>query len=241
MNMMPTPAGYDPYANRPRQSCCRIWCRKLSSLTSRKLSSLRCGQVEYGPYANRPRQSCCRSCGELLFSIATSIKLSWLRSLVERTAPALESCIIPIQTSCSYVFDPIQTSCSYVFYYKRYVKQLEGGLKRLCDVRAALQREVDAAKTQRKTVSPEVESWLAEVDAVEEAAQRFIGDAESRKHLYEPIARYLLSRKSVEMLRMLLERQVEGNQFRKVADAAPPPRIGSTFVRILNPGFSRPN
>ncbi|OMP01184.1 cc-nbs-lrr resistance protein [Corchorus olitorius] len=95
--------------------------------------------------------------------------------------------------------------------------------------------------TQRKTISAEVESWIAEVNAVEEAAQKFIRDAKSRKHLYEPIARYLLSRKSVEMLGKLSEREAEGNQFHKVADPAPPPRIGSTFVRILKPSYSRPN
>ncbi|OMP01182.1 disease resistance protein RPS2-like protein [Corchorus olitorius] len=49
----------------------------------------------------------------------------------------------------------IQRSCSYVFHYKLYVKLLEDGLKRLCDVRTALQREVDAAKTQRKMISPD--------------------------------------------------------------------------------------
>ncbi|OMP01183.1 defensin-like protein [Corchorus olitorius] len=81
---------------------------------------------------------------------------------------------------------PIGRSCSYVMYYKRYIRQLDQGIKRLCHVSAAVQRGVDMAISQKKSISPEVESWLREVDSIEEATQRFITLAISRKHLYWP-------------------------------------------------------
>ncbi|WRX07785.1 hypothetical protein QQP08_000272 [Theobroma cacao] len=104
-----------------------------------------------------------------------------------------------------------------------------------------LRQEVDRAKSEKKSISPEVESWLAEVDAFVEPISRFINDVESRKHLCDPMARYSLSHKSVEMIRQLVERHEEGMMFQNVTDPAPPPRIGSTFIRVLNPKFSTPN
>ncbi|OMO52055.1 hypothetical protein CCACVL1_29393 [Corchorus capsularis] len=135
----------------------------------------------------------------------------------------------------------IQISFSYVFYYKRYVKQLEHGMEMVCDIRDALGIEVAIAQCQKKSVSPVVVNWIAGVDKIEPETRRFIGEAKGRKHyLCWPMARYWLSFKCVKKREQLREIEREGKLFRKVADpAVPPPRIGSTSVRILMPDFSR--
>ncbi|OMP01180.1 hypothetical protein COLO4_12080 [Corchorus olitorius] len=135
----------------------------------------------------------------------------------------------------------IQRSCSYVFHYKRYVKQLEHGMEMVREIRAALRIEVAIAQSQKKSVSPVVVNWIAGMDKIEPETRRFIGESKGRKHyLCWPMARYSLSCKCVKKREQLREIERQGRLFRKVADpAVPPPRIGSTSVRILMPDFSR--
>ena len=104
-----------------------------------------------------------------------------------------------------------------------------------------MRREVEKARSQNKIISPEVDSWLVEADASEAAIKGLISEANSRKHLYCPVARYSLSHKCVKMLQQLQERGEDGQGFHNVSGPAPPPRVGSTFVRISNPEFSRPD
>ncbi|KAG5232398.1 disease resistance protein [Salix suchowensis] len=79
------------------------------------------------------------------------------------------------------LFDPIRRSVTRVFYYSRNVNSLETHMKELSDMKTRVLHSVEEATNKTEEIEDDVVTWLDDVDAITEKADRVLKDEDKAK------------------------------------------------------------
>ncbi|CAB4298625.1 unnamed protein product [Prunus armeniaca] len=122
---------------------------------------------------------------------------------------------------------------SYIIYYDSNIESLKDVLKNLDDKKNDVQRSVDAAKRNGKTIKDQVQSWLNAVSKIFREAEELQTKLNMQRRCPSLKSRYSLSRKAkkiAERVLLKLDEELSNN----VANPVPLKQLGSI---ISNEGF----
>ncbi|CAN6556593.1 unnamed protein product [Malus baccata var. baccata] len=121
---------------------------------------------------------------------------------------------------------PIGTEFGYLVNYHSNLENLRVEIKKLFDEKGGVQGFVDAAKRNGESIRPAVQSWLQNVDDMNQKVRHFEDEInKKRRYMY----RWSLSRKAYKIKQEVL--QLQKGPFENVAHPAPPREIWSTFKK----------
>ncbi|KAG5552144.1 hypothetical protein RHGRI_010296 [Rhododendron griersonianum] len=126
-----------------------------------------------------------------------------------------------------YLIDPIGRQFGYLVYYNTNLESLRNQVNMLEGKRGAVQLLVDEAKRNREVIGPDVNEWLARVDAPCREANNILIQGQANKGCCQnPKSRHSISRKATKMAEEVAKLHGDGN-FTRVSYPAPPPGIES--------------